>query len=48
MRFQKLQELNGILDFKPGFVGGHCNTVGPYCLSCIAKNTNFSKYYIGR
>ena len=30
------------LDFKPGFVGGHCIGVDPYYLSYIAKKTQTS------
>ena len=29
---------NGILNFKPGLVGGHCIGVDPYYLTYIQKN----------
>ena len=42
MRFSKLLQQNGILNFKPGLVGGHCIGVDPYYLTYKSKKLGFN------
>ena len=37
----KLRVLNGIFDFKPGLVGGHCIGVDPYYLSYVSSKNGY-------
>ena len=37
--YSKQQEQSGILNFKPGLVGGHCISVDPYYLQYKAEKS---------